>query len=72
MLLESLDYKQLLLWHGRVHRFDPEQDGGAIRSLALASSLISKCTFGTLRSPATNQNKGLGDFGSRDFFFERR
>jgi hypothetical protein len=25
MLLESLGYKQLLLWHGRGHRFDPDQ-----------------------------------------------
>jgi hypothetical protein len=24
MLLESLGYKQLLLWHGRGHRFDPD------------------------------------------------
>jgi hypothetical protein len=25
MLLESIGYKQLLLWHGRGHRFDPDQ-----------------------------------------------
>jgi hypothetical protein len=30
MLLESLGYKQLLLWHGRGHRFDRDQVAGAI------------------------------------------
>src|SRR5271155_50534 len=34
MLLESIGYKQLLLWHGRGHRFDPDQVHQSIQQLS--------------------------------------